>query len=77
MFIAKQLIDRNDEMKKLREDWLYGDSESNEKTQCSNSCQEVLLKKEIKDLETYISSLHGDIDILQKKEDLLQQRVSS
>jgi hypothetical protein len=28
-------------------------------------------------LETYISSLHGDIDISHKKQDLLQQRVSS
>jgi hypothetical protein len=64
-------------MKKLREEWLYGDSESSQKAQCSNSCQEALLKKQIKDLETYISSLHGDIDISHKKQDLLQQRVSS
>jgi hypothetical protein len=64
-------------MKKLSEEWLYNDSESNQKAQCSNSCHEALLKKQIKDLETYISSLHGDIDMLHNEKDLLQQRVSS
>jgi hypothetical protein len=64
-------------MKKLREEWLCNDFESNQKAQCGNSCQEALLKKQIKDLETYISSLHSDIDMLHNKQDLLQQRVSS
>jgi len=73
--LTRQLIDRKDEMKKLREEWFYNDFESNQKAQCGNSCQETLLKKQIKDLETYISSLHGDIDMLHNKQDLLQQRV--
>jgi len=64
-------------MKKLREELLYNDSESNQKAQCGNSCQEALLKKQIKYLETYTSSLHSDIDMLHNKQDLLQQRVSS
>jgi hypothetical protein len=64
-------------MKKLHEEWLYNDCESNQKAHCGNSCQEALLKKQIKDLEKYICSLHGDIDILHSKQDLLQQRVSS
>jgi len=64
-------------MKKLHEEWLYNDSESNKKGQCGNSCQEALLKKQIEDLETYISSLHSDIDILHNKQDLLQQSVRS
>jgi hypothetical protein len=64
-------------MKKLREEWLYNDSESNQETQCGNSCQEAFLEKQIKDLETYISSLHSDIDMLHNRQDLLQQSVSS
>jgi septal ring factor EnvC (AmiA/AmiB activator) len=76
IFIARQLNDRKDDIKKLREE-LYNDSESNKKTLCGNSCQEALLKKQIKDSETYISSLHSEIDMLHKKQDLLQQRVSS
>jgi len=64
-------------MKKLHEEWLYNDSESNQKARCGNSCQEALLKKQIEDLETYISSLHSDIDMLHNKQDLLQQSVSS
>jgi len=63
-------------MKKLREEWLYNDSESNQKAQCGNSCPEASLKKEIKDLEAYISSLHGKIGMLHDKQDLLQQKVS-
>jgi hypothetical protein len=62
-----------DEMKKLREEWLCKDPESNQKPEC----QDALLKKERKDLEAYISSVHSDIGMLHNKEDLLQQKVSS
>ena len=66
-----------DEMKKLREECLCKDSESSQKAQCGDSCQGALLKKQIKDLETYISSVHHDMDILHNKQELLQQKVSS
>ncbi|XP_023719102.1 putative leucine-rich repeat-containing protein DDB_G0290503 isoform X2 [Cryptotermes secundus] len=73
--LTKQLIDKRDEIKKLREEWLFSDSESHEKAGCSKSCQETLLKNQIRSLESYISSVHGDMDSLRSERDLLQQRM--
>jgi hypothetical protein len=64
-------------MKKLHEEMLCNDSASNQTPQCSNCGKEALLKQEIKGLDIYISSLHREIEMLHKQEDLLQQRVSS
>jgi septal ring factor EnvC (AmiA/AmiB activator) len=73
LFIAKQLTDKSDELEKLREEWLCSDTELNQKDHC---CQEAMLNREIKDLETYISSLQSEIDMLHKEQNVLQQRVS-
>jgi len=73
--LTKQITDVEYQMKELREEMCNNNSESNQNVKFGNSSQEALLKQEIKSLETCISSLQNEIDVLQQGKKLLQGRV--
>ena len=72
--LEKQLNEKNQEIRKLRDEWLSIDYESHRKSQGENA-QEHILKKEIKNLETYTSSIETELGSLQQDNDSLQQKV--
>jgi hypothetical protein len=74
-FTAKDLDDKNEEIRKLHEEWLCNASKSHEESGCAKSLKEALLKNEVKSLEMYVTTLHADMESLNKEQDLLQQRV--